>query len=124
MKCKYCDAERDTTPGGIEMWECGTHVSFCDGVTIQSGLCQKNELARYRAMFPVPPWSTDAITSGTCESLNMHRSDDGYSYSIVDYVYVHQTMDDTWRVSFRGYTDRGMTAGQLACLVAARRASE
>lgn len=127
MRCKYCDAERDTTPGGIEIWECGTHVSFCDGVTIQSGLCQKNELARYRAMFPVPPWSEEKITPEVCERLGMVRSrcesrtGDPVSWwrDPTGELSVRVAEDETWIAGF-GYNK---TAGQLACLVAARKAA-
>lgn len=126
MKCKYCDADSDTTPGGIEMWECGTYVSFGDGVTMQSGLCQKNELARYRAMFPVPPWSTDAITASVCELLGMHvsyrgeRFDRWESYDLN--VSLRVFSDASYRQQFSEIGDP-KTAGQLACLIAARKAS-
>lgn len=59
MKCKHCD---NRLVGKEES------VGVCpDCLRAMDEAADAAELARYRAMFPVPPWSTDAITPEICD---------------------------------------------------------
>lgn len=116
--CPQCEYRFAATGGGV----CAQCIA--DNESRARFSEDAEDLARFRAMFPVPPWSTDDITGETCESLGMHRSDDGYSFSIPDYLYVYQMMDDSWQVTFCGRSEKGMKSGCLAMLVAARRSAK
>lgn len=79
------------------------------------------ELARYRAMFPVAPWDDGPITVEACERLGLAKVILGNGT---------RWMSGVDRVVLIGECGKvlapveliGATAGQLACLVAARRA--
>lgn len=111
MKCEYC-----------KMRLVGTEepVGLCIDCQIAKEDAENlNELNRYREMFPIPPWSSDPITPEVCERLGMIRNYPG-GHGWEDEsgcVSVRVTDTETW-ISGGGYDK---TAGQLACLVAARK---
>jgi len=84
------------------------------------------ELARYRAMFPVAPWDDGPITAEVCRNLSLspQHIGDGARWMLGDFRMV--LMENDGRVHrVAGFDQReseSVTAGQLACLVAARKA--
>jgi hypothetical protein len=130
MMCKYCCADDDSADIGYESWRCGTYISGDGSKSLrQSQDCKNGELARYRSMFPVPPWDDSPITPEVCERLGME--DLGFDCASLSRWF--QTDGGIVSVSIRGDNASAVygevphgwcqTAGQLACLVAARRAS-
>lgn len=134
MKCKYCGAAAETrlSDDDRSIWECGTLSVSDGGGVIRSDFClkqsDKNELARYRAMFPVAPWSTEPITLEVCERLGMARTESDVSAEYKSHrmgvefgkkdpsPYVYQEDDEMWYGC-----DYVTKAGQLSCLIAARK---
>lgn len=120
MKCKYCKIRLV----GVEevdgiCFDCQESVEDAENL---------NELNRYREMFPVPPWSTEPITHEICEAIGMvrskceSRSGDPVSWwrDPTGELSVRVAEDETCIAGF-GYNK---AAGQLACLVVARRNNE
>lgn len=124
--CKFCGATlRQSRDDGAKFFACGTG-DYPIGQSFRTSDCHTGELARYRAMFPIPPWSTDPITPEVCERLGMvnttkHESRTGVPFSWYrdssGEISVRVDEDETWIAGF-GYN---RTAGQLACLIAARK---
>ena len=84
--------------------------------TIYEQECDE-QLARFREMFPVAPWSTDPITAEVCELLGMVR--DGRWWGCPQSgVAVFDCGDGKPFVRGMGY---GLNAGQLALFLAARK---
>lgn len=117
--CKWCgerlllDFERDR---GLCV-DCQVKKEHSDNI---------NELNRFRAIFPVPPWSTDPITPEVCERLGLVNSTKFETRAGVLFswwqdesmeISVRLDEDETW-IAGLGYNK---TAGQLSCIVAARR---
>lgn len=120
MKCHHCD---NMLIGNEES------VGVCpDCLAARDEAADAEELARYRAIFPVPPWSTDPITPEVCERLGMvvkrgvivqaWRTTEDPQHTVVAFMKGEEP-------SVRGLIQDGRkhNAGQLACLVAARRES-
>lgn len=82
----------------------------------------RDELARFRAMFPVLPWDESPITPEVCERLGMQAMlVAGYQWADIQW-YPNETMMEVW-VGEEPCNGWCRTSGQLAMLVAARRAA-
>lgn len=122
MKCKYCCADDDSAKSGYRSWECGTYISGDGSKSLrQSQDCKNGELARYRKIFPsIMPDDPREITAEICESLWLaNEHDEWWTDSLPDGTSVRISDRGVW-VNGEGY---GLKAGQLACLIAARKAS-
>lgn len=83
----------------------------------QRGQSDAAELARFRAMFPVMPWAEGPITPEVCERLGMVQDGRWWTHQESS-VAVFDADSSNPFIRGDGY---GKNAGQLACLVAARR---
>lgn len=120
--CKFCGAGVWYSKDGDGAFECRTDLDY----SWRSSECAVATCARYESLFPIPPWSTEPITAEVCEQLGM----------------VYDQQFEAWFVAgraefgLRAYDDgmiwisedwnkhvelAGLTAGQLACLIAARK---
>lgn len=120
MNCKYCKTRL-----------VGTEATY--GLCIDCQIAKEdaenlNELNRYREMFPIPPWSNDPITPEVCERLGVTLKEK-YG-TCIRYVFKEMIVDipnsdsdDPWSnsLAYIGGTSAEINAGQLACLVAARK---
>lgn len=130
-KCKFCGADELDRCSVVKDFECGTyHVeSSGDAGWAQDVRCEvrckkrdRDELARFRAMFPVLPWDDSPITPQVCELLGMEHDKSRPSEWCVDGILVYVFEYHGASVFVEGYEiSEETTAGKLACLVAARR---
>lgn len=130
MKCEYCGSDIRSDEGGVSEWECGSHQPW-NGEVQRTVECLARADARYRAMFPVAPWDDGPITAEVCERLGMVRTSEEddigmYSAHAIDVEFTN-IGPEIW-MSPVGYSgppvklpEEDRTAGQLACLVAARK---
>jgi len=136
--CKFCGADvihRSRVIPSLTEWLCGTnhdtHRLNIDGF-MRSRDCLSKQVARYEALFPIPPWSTEPISAEVCERLGMTRCsepDEQAAYRIGEGASIVEVWSENigWEVYFlSGYRlahvpEAEYTAGQLACLIAARK---
>lgn len=139
MKCKWC--------GCRLLLEFEREREMCvDCICKKEDAENLNELNRYREMFPIPPWDDSPITAEVCERLgykkNEPNSNDhthlytmwknkeyGEAYTEIVLLAPNTRVPQDERERYPHTTlsagCRGpMTAGQLACLIAARRNNE
>lgn len=118
--CKFCGsapAVGAVSAVFIPRFQCGTEADY----SFRSEECKERTLPRYEALFPIPPLSTEPITAAVCERLGLSRNVSplglvGFLGACGTYVFV--LSDGEHRVSG---DPEIKTAGQLACLIAARK---
>lgn len=136
--CKFCGAARDGRDrdfdhgsGTVTRFECeSSQLNSLGGdkTWYESEVCKDGVLARFRTMFPtIMPDDQREITAEICEALGMQ--DLGFDGSNIRRWF--QIDGGILSVSIRGDKTSGVygdvphrwckTAGQLACLIAARR---
>lgn len=109
----------------------GRHVSLVDLPAML------NELARFRSMFPVLPWDDSPVTTEVCERLGLLSYQKKLSPTsvltswhlpeeptrTVASIETYDSFSEPPWITGLVQDGRKATAGNLACLVAARRAA-
>ena len=126
MKCKYCGAEVVRSDCRYTHFRCGSWCDDDDSDDVQQsahckGKQDADELARYRAMFPVAPWDEGPITALALETLGFTNVYDDHWVDEADGWWCIFAGGCRLLVKYRGQEEVCTTAGQLACLVAARK---
>jgi len=109
--CKFCGADVWYVKDGDGAFECRTTLDY----SWRSIECKVATCARYEALFPIAPWSTEPITAGVCERLGMIP--DNLYYDHDDGVSAFLGNNAAIIIGEPGI----ITAGQLSCLIAARK---
>jgi len=117
--CKFCGADVWYVKDGDGAFECRTTLDY----SWRSIECKVATCARYEALFPVPPWSTEPISDATCRALGMVENVPGRSYKWrTPCGGVSVLFGERGYVMFNGTVQKNIaTAGQLAMLIAARK---
>lgn len=124
--CKFCDSRFEMYSPDGKHFVCGSLFRPNDGWD-RGFLCVEALLKRYEALFPIPPWSTEPISDETCLALGMVYGEDHKIWWMDrtgDGIHVEMGNEgmEVWQMEDNAICHEWCkTAGQLACLIAARK---
>lgn len=118
--CKFCGAKiTESDPWGGS-YECGTEFTTGSEIDFRDSGCLKLQVDQVNLIFPeIMPYDKSPITDAVCTLLGMTEKVEGIWERGWASVFIGSAgRPSTLAINGHTYTD--ITAGQLACLIAAR----